>query len=156
MKRAVCAILLFVICALSFAACGKKEADPRFTLDGETYDMIIHGLNEYQHNIIVNYNGERVYKAARFSKYITNEEEGEPIYETVISDDGTEVKKYEVYVNFTDFSKEESRIAFEEFMNKYFAGDNAVVPLFGDDYEYEISEAFIDEIEENIFEKLLG
>ena len=87
------------------------------------YDLALYNLNEYQHNIVVNYNNEKVYYAARQSKYLTNEEEGEPIVHTYKSDAGNEYNRYDVYVDFTDFSPEEAATAYEEFMTKYVDGD---------------------------------
>lgn len=96
------------------------------------YDMALYNLNEYQHNIVVNYNNNKVYKAARESKYLTNEEEGEPIVHTYKNEETKEeFNRYDVYVDFTNFSADEAREAYEEFRNLYIDGNNAVLPLFG-------------------------
>lgn len=110
------------------------------------YDLALYNLNEYQHNIVVNYNNNKVYKAARESKYLTNEEDGDPIVHSYKNDvTKEEYNRYDVYVNFTDFSAEEAKEAYDEFMNMYITGKNAVLPLFGN-VDYVVTELFSNEI----------
>ncbi|MBR6917329.1 MAG: ABC transporter permease [Clostridia bacterium] len=122
------------------------------------YDLALYNLNEYQHNIVVNYNNEKVYYAARQSKYLTNEEEGEPIVHTYKSDAGNEYNRYDVYVDFTDFSPEEAATAYEEFMTKYVDGDkknDPILPAFGNLTPPVVSELFMLEIKSTTQSKFL-
>ena len=96
------------------------------------YDLALYNLNEYQHNIVVNYNNNKVMKASRESNYLTNEEHGEPIvYKYSNPETGEEYSRYDVYVNFTDYSAEEAYEAYDKFMNDFITGKNAVLPLVG-------------------------
>lgn len=94
--------------------------------DGEfqfKYDLALYNLNETQHNIVVNYNNNKVYKASRDSYYITNEEYGDPI-------DPLGSKVYDVYVDFTNYNASEARDARDRFMDEYITGENALLPMF--------------------------
>ncbi len=113
------------------------------------YDLALYNLNEYQHNIVVNYNNNKVLKAARESNYLTNEETGDPIVYTYRNEaTKEEYKRYDVYVNFTDYSPEEANEAYEKFMSDYISGKNAVLPLVGNFTEdnYVVTDLFLNEI----------
>ncbi|MBQ7715728.1 MAG: ABC transporter permease [Clostridia bacterium] len=118
------------------------------------YDLALYNLNEYQHNIVVNYNNNKVLKAARESKYLTNEEDGDPIVYSYKNDvTKEEYNRYDVYVNFTDYSPEEAKDAYDDFMDMYISGKNAVLPLFGNVY-YEVTGLFTQEIKDTTQAKL--
>jgi ABC-type lipoprotein release transport system permease subunit len=111
------------------------------------YDLALFNLNEYQHNVIVNYNNNKVYKAARESKYLTNEEDGDPIVYTYKNDvTKEEYNRYDVYIDFTNFSREEASDAYDEFMTLYVEGKNAVLPMLGN-VILSVSDKFVQEID---------
>ena len=148
MKKAVALLLLIILTVSGLSSCTDKqqEPDPEFILDGKTYDMVLYDLNDSQHNIVANYNNEPVYRAARFSEYLTNEEDGEPIKRTYKDDNGNEGFRYDVYIDFSDFSPEEAGEAYEDFMTKYIDGENALLPMFGE-VDYKTSDVFLHEVE---------
>jgi len=75
------------------------------------YDMVLTNLNEYQHNIVVNYNGSVIYQAAAESFYLVKED---VTYYSVIE----EANKYDVYLTFSEYETHEARDKFmKEFVN---------------------------------------
>ena len=154
MKKVLCLVMALVTVLLASASCAGRtaEPDPEFILDGEVYDLVLYDLTAEQHSIVVNYNGNKVYKAARESFYLTNEEDGEPISREYTDSSGIKRTVYTVYVVFTKFSVNESREAYEKFMKEFVEGDSATLPMFckaGETLNCKVSDAFINEIRPN-------
>ena len=127
----------------------RDHIESEFYYGDFKYDLALYNLNEYQHNIVVNYNNEKVYKAARHSKYLTNEEEGEPIVNVFKDDAGNEFNRYDVYVDFTNFDAEEANDAYEEFMDKYLTGKTPLLQMFGtleEGKDYVVTDLFREEV----------
>lgn len=80
------------------------------------YDMVLTNLNEYQHNIVVNYNGSVIYQAAAESFYLVKED---VTYYSVID----EANKYDVYLTFSEYETTEAR---DKFMKEFVNGTLAV------------------------------
>ena len=140
------------------AVVNKDHIESEFYYGDFKYDLALYNLNEYQHNIVVNYNNEKVYKAARASKYLTNEEEGEPILNVYTNDSGAESNRYDVYVDFTNFSAEEANDAYEEFMDKYLTGKTPLLQMFGtlvEGKDYVVTDLFKEEIKSTNQSKIL-
>lgn len=76
------------------------------------YDMALTDLNEYQHNIVVNYNNNIIYQAAAESFYLIDKDVTHYSY---IED----ANKYDVYISFSDYDKAEAHDKFvSEFIEK--------------------------------------
>ena len=136
----------------------RDHIESEFYYGDFKYDLALYNLNEYQHNIVVNYNNEKVYKAARASKYLTNEEEHDPIVNVFKDDAGNEFNRYDVYVDFTNFSAEEANDAYEEFMEKYLTGKNPLLQMFGtleEGKDYVVTDLFREEIKSTNQSKFL-
>lgn len=84
-----------------------------------SYDMALFNLNEYQHNIVVNYNNNIIYQAAAESFYLIGDDVA---YRDEINGDN----RYDVYLTFSEYEKQD---AYNKFMKEFY---NGTLPAYGE------------------------
>lgn len=83
------------------------------------YDMALYNLNEYQHNIVVNYNNNIIYQAAAESFYLIQDD-------VTYYDEVSQSNRYDVYLNFSEYEKQD---AYNKFMKEFY---NGTLPVYGE------------------------
>lgn len=84
-----------------------------------SYDMALYNLNEYQHNIVVNYNNNIIYQAAAESFYLIQDD-------VSYYDEVDRSNRYDVYLTFSEYEKQE---AYNKFMKEFY---NGTLPVYGE------------------------
>lgn len=134
--KRISAIICIFAAVLLLCGCSSEKSEKTSDLAPYKCDLVLYDLNKYQHNILVSYNGNEVYKAAKDSFYITNEEDG-----TVISHVNGDETTYDLMIRFAVKSDDvyEKIDAFERFRDEFLEGDNAVLRAYGD-LKYDVAD----------------